>query len=481
MTDQKQNGRCDIGLVGLGVMGRNFAQNLADRGYAVAGYDRDGDKTQALLSEKTDRQDLQAAQDMGTFLKMLKKPRAVMMLVPAGDPVDAVIADLVTQLDAGDLIVDSGNSHFSDTDRRLRRLEEKGYFYLGMGMSGGAAGARNGPSLMPGGSVAGYERVSQILESGAAVVNDDPCVAYLGPGSAGHYVKMVHNGIEYGLMQLIAETYDLMKRGLGLTNPELQAVYEQWNSGELSGFLMEITADIFGRPDDQSDQSLIDMILDVARQKGTGEWTARDALALQVPAVNIDTAVMMRYMSAYKDQRQKGGQFLTGPEPRIDTEDRAKLIPRLKNALYAAYIITYAQGMALLTEASRKYEYGLQPETVARIWRGGCIIRAALLDDVRDVYGSRPDLENILLDDHFSRILTERMNDLRHVIAMGATQGLPVPALMSSLAYFDAFRSPWLPANLIMAQRDYFGSHTYERTDRDGTFHTRWDEHKENS
>lgn len=481
MTNQNNNTQCDIGLIGLGVMGRNFAQNMADRGYAVAGYDRDGDKTQALISEKNDRQDLQAARDVGTFLKMLKKPRAVMMLVPAGDPVDAVIADLVPHLDAADLIIDSGNSHFSDTNRRLRRLEEKGYFYLGMGMSGGAAGARKGPSLMPGGSVAGYERISKILEDSAAFVNDEPCVAYLGPGSAGHYVKMVHNGIEYGLMQLIAETYDLMKRGLGMTNPELQAVYEQWNSGELSGFLMEITTEIFGRVDDQSDQSLIDMILDVARQKGTGEWTARDALALQVPAVNIDTAVMMRYLSAYKNQRQEAGLMLTGPEPRFDQDDRATFIPRLKNVLYAAFIITYAQGMALLTEASRKYKYGLQLETVARIWRGGCIIRAALLDDVRSAYQADPDLDSLLLNDHFSRILTERINDLRYVIGVAAAHGLPVPALMSSLAYFDAIRSPWLPANLIMAQRDYFGSHTYERTDRDGTFHTRWDEHKENS
>jgi 6-phosphogluconate dehydrogenase len=473
MADQGPNKQCDIGLIGLGVMGRNFARNMADQGFAVVGYDRDADQKQALMREKTGNQDLRIAADIKDFLGQLARPRAVMLLVPAGKPVDAVIDELLPHLDAGDLVIDSGNSRFTDTNRRIRRVEDKGLYFMGMGMSGGARGARRGPSLMPGGPRAGYARVRPILEAAAARVGAEPCVAYLGPGAAGHYVKMVHNGIEYGLMQLISETYDLMKRGLGLAPAELHAVYERWNREELNSYLMEITADIFRQQDDRTGQPLIDAILDEAKQKGTGEWTAWEALDLQVPTFNIDAAVMMRDMSQDKNLRQEAGQRLKGPDPRLAGE-RGPIIEQIKNALYAAMIITYAQGLALLAKASQAYQYNLDLETVARIWRGGCIIRAALLEDIRAAVGANPDLANLLLDGRLGQAVAARENDLREVVRRGAGGGLPIPGLMLALAYFDALRSGWLPANLIMAQRDYFGAHTYERVDDEGTFHTQW-------
>ena len=473
MTDHDQNKKCDLGLIGLGVMGRNFAQNMSDHGFSVAGYDRDKEKTQALMSEKTKQQDLRTGHDIKEFLGLLARPRAVMMLVPAGDPVDAVIDELLPNLEPGDLVIDSGNSRFTDTNRRIRFIEDKGFLYLGMGMSGGESGARRGPSLMPGGARKGYERIAKILEAAAARVDNDPCVAYLGPGSAGHYVKMVHNGIEYGLMQLISETYDLMKRGLQMEPEELHAVYDRLNEEELSSYLIEITADIFLQKDEKTGKPLIDVILDEARQKGTGEWTAWDALDLQVPTFNIDIAVMMRDMSAYKNLRERAGHVLKGPKPHFEGE-RDHIIHQIKNALYAAMIIVYTQGMTLLAQASKKYEYGLDLETVARIWRGGCIIRAALLEHIRSAYKSNPYLENILLDDHLGRAVAAREKDLRYIVSTGVALGLPMPGLMMALSYFDAIRSNWLPANLIMAQRDYFGAHTYERVDADGTFHTKW-------
>jgi len=324
---------------------------------------------------------------------------------------------------------------------------------MGMGMSGGESGARHGPSLMPGGPRKGYERVGNILEAAAARVDKSSCVAYLGPGSAGHYVKMVHNGIEYGLMQLISETYDLMKRGLGMGPDELHAVYDRWNKEELNSYLIEITSDIFLQKDDKTGQPLIDVILDEAKQKGTGEWTAWDALDLQVPTFNIDTAVMMRDMSAHKNQREKAGHMLKGPSPRFEGE-RNPIIRQIKNALYAGMIITYAQGLALLAKASKTYQYNLNLETVARIWRGGCIIRAALLEDIRSAHKSNPSLENLLFDGYLGQAVVAREAELRAVVRTGVALGLPMPGLMMALSYFDSFRSGWLPANLIMAQRD---------------------------
>lgn len=474
MPNQDPDKKCDIGLIGLGVMGRNFAKNVADHGFSVAGYDLDKEKMQMLMIEKNDQQDLRSGKDIKQFIGLLAKPRAVMLLVPAGEAVDAVIDELSEYLEPDDLIIDSGNSRFTDTDRRIKKAEKNNFLFMGMGMSGGESGARRGPSLMPGGNKQGFDRVSSILKAAAAHVNDEPCVAYLGPGSAGHYVKMVHNGIEYAIMQLISETYDIMKRGLNMSPDELHAVYDRMNEEELNSYLIEITAKIFRHKDDKTAKPLIDLILDEARQKGTGEWTSWDALDLQVPTFNIDVAVMMRDMSAYKDQRQKAARLLKGPNP-IFEGNREDIYHQMKNALYAAVIISYAQGMSLLSRASEKYEYGLDLKTVARIWRGGCIIRAALLEDIRSAYNADPNIKNILFDDRLGQAVVAREKDLRYVVSIGTALGLPVPGLMVALSYFDAFRSPWLPANLIMAQRDYFGSHTYSRVDAEGTFHTKWE------
>jgi 6-phosphogluconate dehydrogenase len=474
MEDKKVNESGDIGLIGLGVMGRNFALNMADHGFTVVGYDRDADKTAQLLKERSERHAVFTADDPKTFCAMLRRPRAVMMLVPAGNPVDAVIEALEPHLRAGDLIIDSGNSHFTDTDRRGTRLAEKGLDFMGMGMSGGESGARHGPSLMPGGAEAGFERVGPTLKAAAAHVDDVACVAYMGPGSAGHYVKMVHNGIEYGLMQLIAETYDLMKRALGMQPDELQPVYQRWNQGVLEGYLMEITAAIFRRTDDRSGRPLIDMILDEAKQKGTGEWTVTDALKVQAPTPTIDAAVMMRHLSGDRPLRRAAANLLQGPDPHF-RGDRDRFIAQLESALYAAFIVTYAQGMALLRQASQTYGYHLDPGTVARVWTGGCIIRAALLADIQAAYRADPELSNLLMAMPISGTVQIHLKELRAVVGTAAGLGLPVPGLMSALAYWDACRSSRLPANLIMAQRDYFGSHTYQRIDTEGTFHTQWE------
>ncbi len=465
---------CDLGLVGLGVMGRHFALNVADHGFSVAGYDLDADTTKKLTEEKSAGHDVRVGSDLKEFVGLLRRPRAVMLLVPAGQPVDAVIKDLVPLLDMGDLIIDSGNSRFVDTDRRSKALAEKDLLFVGMGMSGGASGARHGPSLMPGGPQDGYERVRSMLEAASAQVDGEPCVTHLGAGSAGHYVKMVHNGIEYGVMQLIAETYDLMKRSMGLEAEALHKIFVQWNQTELNAYLIEITAAIFAKQDDKTGKPLVEMILDHARQKGTGKWVSRDAMELQVPTPTIDTAVMMRNMSACKSERENAGKVLKGPSNDF-RKDKQQFIDRLKNALYAAMIITYAQGMALLTKASESYQYGLNLEAVARIWRGGCIIRAGLLEDIRAAYRGQDDLANLLLDPHFGQAVMKRQDDLRGVVRSGIDCGLPVAAFMASLSYFDAYRSARLPANLVQAQRDYFGSHTYERVDIDGVFHTQWE------
>lgn len=464
----------DIGIIGLGVMGRNLALNIADHGYTVAGYDKDKSKVSQLEKESGDK----SVSALGTpedFVRSLKKPRAIILLVPAGAIVDSVISDLLSNLDPDDLIIDAGNSHFKDTDRRGDELHAKKIHFMGMGVSGGERGARLGPSLMPGGPGDAYSRIEDILKSVAARAGNEPCVTYLGPRSAGHYVKMVHNGIEYGLMQLIAETYDLMKRGLGLSNDELHDIYAEWNSGELSSFLIKITSDIFEMPDEKTDGRLIDAILDAAKQKGTGKWVSQDAMELQVPVPTIDIAVSMRDLSGYKKERLKAEKALSGPKIEIP-ENKNELINILKNALYFSMITVYAQGMALLRQASEIYEYDLNLGEVASIWRGGCIIRSAFLEKIKAAYDKDPDLLNLLLDQDISAIVVKRQEDLRRAVKAGINSGIPVPALAVSLAYYDGYRSGRLPANLIQAQRDYFGAHTYERTDKDGTFHTQWEQ-----
>jgi 6-phosphogluconate dehydrogenase len=404
----------------------------------------------------------------------LRKPRAAMLLVPAGPPVDSVIRGLLPSLESGDLIIDGGNSHFRDTELRQKTLAEKGISFLGVGISGGAEGARHGPSLMPGGPREAYERIRAICEASAAQVNGDPCVAYLGPGSAGHYVKMVHNGIEYGLLQLIAETYDLMKRGLGLSDDELHAVFGGWNQDELNSYLLEITAAIFCTDDVQTGRRLIDEILDEAKQKGTGKWASEDAMDMQVPIPTIDTAVAMRNLSMYKAERLAIHRGLRDIPLRAFSGDRRQFLHRLRGALYAAMILTYAQGMAQLRAAALNCGYGFALETVAKIWRGGCIIRAGLLEKVRAAYARQPALEHLLLDPDLGSDVAARRGDLQAVVCEAAELGIPAPALMSALGYLDSYRSEWLPANLIQAQRDYFGAHTYERIDAKGVFHTRW-------
>jgi len=467
---------CAIGLVGLGVMGRNLVLNIADHGFGVAGYDLDPDKTRSLQEEKESHHAVETATDMGAFLKLLESPRAVMLLVPAGDPVDKVMDELLRHLGNGDLIIDAGNSHFADTNRRIRRAAEKGVHFLGMGVSGGEKGARNGPSMMPGGAPEAYERVRSILEAAAARVDDSPCVAYLGPGSAGHYVKMVHNGIEYGIMELIAETYDLMTRGLGLSNDRLHEIYDGWDRTELSGYLMQITARIFERKDEKSGRYLVDQIMDRADQKGTGTWTVADGLDQQVPVPTIDLAVQMRNLSVLKQQRLKiAKSFDQVKGLNAGATDAKRLIEQLRNALYAGMILTYAQGMALLDKASQAYGYRLDLGTVARIWRGGCIIRADLLENIMAAFERNPDLPNLLMDPELGRRVAQCREDLAAVSCTAAAMGIPAPGLMVSLAYFDAFRSARLPANLIQAQRDYFGAHTYARVDAEGHFHTNWE------
>jgi 6-phosphogluconate dehydrogenase len=398
-----------------------------------------------------------------------------MLLVAPAPVVDYVIRDLQPLLAKDDLIIDAGNSYFKDTDRRAEALAPHGIRFFGMGVSGGESGARHGPSMMPGGPRDAYERVRPILEAVVARVNGEPCVAYMGARSSGHYVKMVHNGIEYALMQLLAETYDLMKRGFGLSNDQLHAVYNQWNQADLSSFLVEITARIFLKQDDRSEARLVDKIRDAAGQKGTGKWTSQDALDLQVPVPTIDVAVAMRDLSGYVQERTTAHHVLHGP-PLSFNGDHDGLIQSLGNALYAAMIVTYAQGMDLLRHASKAYDYGLNLEEVARIWRGGCIIRAALLEDFRAAFKANPDLTNLLLDARIAEKVVARQRDLRKVVGTTADLGIAAPAFMMSLAYLDALRSGWMPTNLVQAQRDFFGAHTYQRVDVEGTFHTQWED-----
>jgi 6-phosphogluconate dehydrogenase len=462
----------DLGMIGLGVMGRNLVLNMADHKFSVVGFDKDMKKVDALEKEAGER-DVKGARSLQEFISSLNKPRAVMMLVPAGAPVDAVIKEILPHLESGDLIIDGGNSHYVDTNRHEKELSPKGIHFLGVGISGGEKGARFGPSMMPGGAKEAYATVKPIFEAVAAKVNGDPCVTYLGPGSAGHYVKSVHNGIEYALIELISETYNIFKRGLGLSNDELHQIYKKWNEGLLESFLIEITEKIFLQPADDAKGRLIDLIKDQAKQKGTGKWTSQDAMELQVPVPLIDLAVDMRDMTGYKKERVDAAKILKGPDAKL-SEDKEKLIGKMESALYFAMITAYAQGMALLRKASDEYKYNLDPEAIARIWRGGCIIRARLLEDIRQAFTRKADLPNLMVDQKFAGDLNKRQDDVRSIIQLAVKAGIPVPGFMAALSYFDSYRSEWLPANLIQAQRDFFGSHTYERIDKEGVFHTEW-------
>jgi 6-phosphogluconate dehydrogenase len=462
----------DFGLVGLGVMGRNFILNVADNGFTAFGNDLDKEKVKALIEEGGNPNKVNASTDVKTFINALSTPRKVMLLVPAGKIVDAVIENLIPLLDKGDIIIDGGNSFFTDTDRREAYLKEKGINFFGAGVSGGAKGARFGPSIMPGGSKEAYQHVKPIFEAVSAKYNGEPCVAYLGPKSAGNYVKMVHNGIEYGLMQLTSEIYDLLKKAGRLTNAELHQTYSAWNTGRLQSFLVEITSEIFAQKDTLTDGDLVDMILDKAKQKGTGKWTSQNAMDLGIPVPTIDIAVSMREISALKAERTKADELYDRPTP--DATDKSDLIKKSEQALYFAFIMAYAQGMHQLTDASKEYGYELDLGEIAKIWRAGCIIRAALLADITEAYKAEPELQNLLLSKSFVEKVQGTVDAARELVAFGVTNGIPLPGLSNALTYFDAYTSERLPLNVIQAQRDYFGSHTYERTDREGIFHTEW-------
>jgi len=462
----------DFGMVGLGVMGRNFLLNVADHGYAVAGMDQSAEKASALETEAGDKK-AKGTTSTEEFVALLKKPRKIMLLVPAGKVVDIVIDNLLPYLDQGDLIIDGGNSFFEDTDRRSVSLEEKGIRFLGVGVSGGAEGARRGPSIMPGGSKSAYEVVAPILENVSAKVNGDPCVAFMGNGSAGHYVKMVHNGIEYAIMQLIAESYDLLKNIGGLSNQQMGDIFTAWNKAELESFLIEITAEIFYQKDELVEGDLLDTILDKAKQKGTGKWTSQNAMDNGIPVPTIDAAVTMRGISSLKGERVLASQILHA-ETNGNSVDAEAFTEDVKNALLFATIISYAQGLSLLKEVSKEKNYELDLESIARIWRGGCIIRASLLEDIRKAFVAEGALKNLMASPVFSTRLSTLQASCRKVLKKAIDAGIPVLALSSALSYFDAYRSARLPLNLTQAQRDNFGSHTYERTDRAGTFHTEW-------
>jgi 6-phosphogluconate dehydrogenase len=466
---------CDIGLIGLAVMGQNLVLNMERNGYRVAVFNRTAVKTQEFMDGPAAGKNIQPAGTISEFVAQLKRPRKMIIMVKAGPPVDEVIAELKPHLEQGDLVIDGGNSFFHDSERRAQDLEKAGLRFLGVGISGGEEGALWGPSIMPGGQREAYDLVQPIFTAISAKVNGDPCVTYIGPRGSGHYVKMVHNGIEYGDMQLIAEAYDLLHRGMGLSAAELSAVFSRWNEGSLSSFLIEITAKIFKVIDKETGQPLVDVILDEAGQKGTGKWTSQESLDLGVSMPTINAAVEARIISGNKEGRRVAASALVGPGGGF-SGDRQPLVKALGKALYASKICSYAQGMSLLQTASETYGYGLNLAEVARIWRGGCIIRARFLDDVRSAFIENPGLSNLLLAPFFKEAVLSSQVDWRCVIRQAVEMGIPLPAMSASLAYFDGYRSERLPANLTQAQRDFFGAHTYQRIDREGTFHTEWTE-----
>ncbi|MGV8945488.1 MAG: NADP-dependent phosphogluconate dehydrogenase [Lutibacter sp.] len=461
-----------FGIIGLGTMGSNLLQNIADHGYSVAGYNRSPEKVDSL--NQLDRDNIQGFTDLKDFVNSLKTPRTVMMLVSAGKAVDDVIEELLEVMDKGDIIIDGGNSHYTDTERRFKDLEKKGFHFLGMGVSGGEEGARKGPSMMPGGDRKAYDLVEPILKKIAAHVKGEPTVAYMGVRSAGHFVKMVHNGIEYALMQLISETYEVLKNGLHLNDKEIHDVFEEWNEGRLQSYLLEITRDIFAFKKPGADHLLLNDIKDEAKAKGTGKWTSQAAMDLSVPSPVIDISVAMRDLSKYKILRTKASKIYPNPKDAIYTDISDEYIAQLKEAFYFAMVSAYAQGMHLLYGANEEYKYELSLGLIAKIWRGGCIIRAAFLEDIYAAYKNDPKLEHLFLDDSIHDTMSKSIPGIRAVVSDASRYGIAVPAFSASLSYFDDFRNENMPANLIQAQRDYFGSHTYELIGKEGTFHTEW-------
>jgi 6-phosphogluconate dehydrogenase len=472
--------QCDIGLIGLAVMGENLVLNMESKGFSVAVFNRTTEVTEKFAAGRAKGKNIQPTRTMEEFAAALKRPRKAMIMVKAGAPVDAVIGQLAPLLEKGDVIIDGGNSLFTDTQRRCKDLEGKGIHFVGMGVSGGEEGALKGPSLMPGGPRASWEIIAPIFRKIAAQVDGEPCCRYMGPDGAGHYVKMVHNGIEYGDMQLICEAYAIMKDGLGMQAPELADIFTEWNKGELDSYLIEITSQIFRKIDPDTGKPLVDVILDKAGQKGTGMWTLQSAIQQSVVISTINAAVEARVISSRKDERVAASKILPQPKPKKFEGDRKKLIDAVRNALYASKIVSYAQGMELLGAASKQYNWNLNFGDIATIWRGGCIIRAAFLNYIVDAYKRDPALHNLLLDSYFTDIIAKTQDNWRIAVSTAVQYGVAVPAFSASLAYFDSYRSARLPSNLLQAQRDFFGAHTYERVDKPGVFHTEWIESDHN-
>lgn len=470
-----------FGLIGLAVMGENLALNVERNGFPISVFNRTAAVTQKFMAERAQGKNVTPTYSIEEFVKSLARPRKILIMVKAGAPVDAVIAQLKPLLEPGDMIIDGGNSYYPDTERRTQELEAANLGFVGMGVSGGEEGALNGPSLMPGGTHSAYGELAPIVTKIAAQVDDGPCVTYIGPGGAGHYVKMVHNGIEYGDMQLIAEAYDLLKNTLGLDHKQLHEVFAEWNTtDELNSYLIEITADIFNYIDPETNLPLVDVIQDAAGQKGTGRWTVQSALELAVPIPTMIAAVNARIMSFYKGDRVAASKELTGPTGKYDG-DTKEFVNKIRDALYCSKICSYAQGMALLSKASTDLNYNLPLSEIARIWKGGCIIRAGFLDKIKTAFMENTSLPNLLLAPEFKQTILDRQEAWRDVLSVAAKLGVPVPAFSASLDYFDSYRRDRLPQNLTQAQRDYFGAHTYERTDKPGTFHTEWTQAAEQS
>lgn len=470
MSDDKYK----LGMIGLGTMGRNLLLNMADHGFAVAGYDKDAPKVEALEKESEGLK-VAAFAELQPFIDSLQSPRAIILLVPAGKIVDAVIEELVPLLSKGDIIIDSGNSHYRDTTTRVETLEKQGIHFFGMGISGGEEGARRGPSIMPGGDMTAYTFIQPVLEAVAAKVDGAPCVTYIGPGASGHFVKMVHNGIEYALMQLIADTYEVLKNGLKLDNDDIHKVFNDWNNGRLQSYLLEITSDIFTYKEKGADHSLVDDIKDEAKAKGTGKWTSQIAMDLELPVPTIDTAVSMRDLSKFKQLRTNMEALYPADETPLDGKVNDHLAA-LEEAFYFSMVNIYAQGMHMLQKGSTDNGFDLKLDEIAKIWRGGCIIRSKFLEVIYSAYSKNPQLKHLLADDAVQELIKKAAPSVRHVVAHVTLKGISIPAYSSALQYFDAIRTQRMPSNLIQAQRDYFGAHTYERTTQEGTFHTKWSE-----
>jgi 6-phosphogluconate dehydrogenase len=463
-----------IGVIGLGVMGRNLALNMESCGYSVAVFDNFTNLIDPFLQKDALGKNIIGTYSIEELVQSLEKPRKILMMIKAGAPTDATIDQIKPFLDKGDILIDGGNTYFHDTIRRNKELEASGIHFIGSGVSGGEEGALHGPSIMPGGPKEAYDLVEPILTAIAAKVNGDPCCTYIGPDGAGHYVKMVHNGIEYGDMQLISEAYFLLKQVLGLEAEQLHSVFAEWNKGELDSYLIEITADIFTKKDEKTGKALVDVILDTAGQKGTGKWTSQDALELGVPLSIITESVFARIISSMKDERVKASKLLNGPEVKPYDGNKTELIEAIRKALYLSKICSYAQGFTQLRAAAKEYNWDLPYGNIAMIFRGGCIIRAQFLQKIKEAYDHNPELNNLLLDPYFQSIAEEYQSALRQVLAIAIENGIPAPSFYSALAYYDSYRTETLPANLLQAQRDYFGAHTYQRIDEEGTFHTDW-------